>query len=51
MLEKRKVRRGNSFYYLEVFEEETKNFVGRLIDITTDGMMLESENYYNKYFF
>ena len=43
MLERRKVRRRNSFYYLEVFEEETKNFVGRLIDITTDGMMLESE--------
>jgi len=43
MLERRKVRRRNSFYYLEVFEEETKNFVGRLIDITPDGMMLESE--------
>ncbi len=43
MLERRKVRRRNSFYYLEVFEEETKNFVGRLIDITADGMMLESE--------
>jgi c-di-GMP-binding flagellar brake protein YcgR len=43
MLEKRKVRRRNSFYYLEVFEEETKNFVGRLINITTDGIMLESE--------
>ena len=43
MLERRKVRRRNLFYYLEVFEEETKNFVGRLIDITTDGMMLECE--------
>lgn len=43
MLERRKVRRRNLFYCLEVFEEETKNFVGRLIDITTDGMMLESE--------
>lgn len=43
MLERRKVRRRNLFYYLEVFEEETKNFVGRLIDITPDGMMLESE--------
>jgi len=43
MLERRKVKRRNSVYYLEVFEEETKNLVGRLINITTDGMMLESE--------
>ena len=42
MLERRKVRRGNSVYYLEIFEEETKNFVGRLININKDGMMLES---------
>ena len=42
MLERRKGKRRNSVYYLEVFEEETKNFIGRLIDITKDGMMLES---------
>ena len=43
MLERRKGKRRSSVYYLEVFEEETKNFVGRLIDITRDGMMLESQ--------
>ncbi len=42
MLERRKGKRSNSGYYLEVFEEETKNFVGRLINITKDGIMLES---------
>jgi len=36
MLERRKAKRRNSVYYLEVFEEETKNFMGRLINITKD---------------
>ncbi len=43
MRERRKVKRSNSVFYLEVFEEETKSFVGRLINITKDGMMLESQ--------
>ena len=43
MFERRKDKRRNSVYYLEVFEEETKSFVGRLINITKDGMMLESQ--------
>jgi len=43
MLERRKAKRRNSVYYLEVFEEETKNFTGRLINITKAGMMLESQ--------
>lgn len=42
MLERRKQKRKNLAYYLEVFEEETQNLVGRLINITTDGLMLES---------
>lgn len=42
MLEKRKTKRTDLVYYLEVFEEETKNLIGRLINITTEGLMLES---------
>ncbi|MFQ5677450.1 MAG: PilZ domain-containing protein [bacterium] len=42
MLEKRKRKRASVAYYLEVFEGETKKLLGRLINITPEGLMLES---------
>ncbi len=41
--EKRAAKRRNSIYYLEVFDLERGGLLGRLVDITTDGMMLISE--------
>lgn len=41
--EKRAQRRRNTIYYLEVFDLESGTLLGRLTDITVEGMMLISE--------
>ncbi len=41
--EKRAQKRRNTLYYLEVFNLETAELLGRLVDITTEGMMLLCE--------
>ncbi len=44
MVEKRKLKRRHLIYYLSVFEGNTDHLVGQLVDLTTDGLMLTSEN-------
>ena len=41
-MEKRKLKRRQLIYYLKVLDRETENLVGRLADITTEGIMLLS---------
>lgn len=43
MEEKRTQKRRSSIYYLEVFDVDTGKQLGRLVDITTEGLMLISE--------
>lgn len=43
MAEKRKDKRRNIIYYLRVFDRNTDQLVGQLVDITTSGMKLVSE--------
>lgn len=43
MDERRKHKRRNSIFYIKVFDNKTGKIVGRLVDITTGGMMLVSE--------
>lgn len=43
MDERRKQKRRNSIFYIKVYDKETGKIVGRLVDITTGGMMLVSE--------
>jgi len=43
MHEKRILHRNNLFYYLKVFEMNTNTLLGHLVDITSEGMMLISE--------
>ena len=43
MDERRKHKRRNSIFYIKVYDKETGKIVGRLVDITTGGMMLVSE--------
>ncbi len=44
MSEQRKVRRRHLIYYLSIFDRETDRLVGQLVDITTRGFMLTTEN-------
>lgn len=44
MVEKRKAKRRHIIYYLRVFDRKTDRLVGQLVDITTSGMKLVSEN-------
>jgi c-di-GMP-binding flagellar brake protein YcgR len=44
MVEKRRARRRHIIYYLRVFDRKTNQLVGQLVDITTSGMKLVSEN-------
>lgn len=44
MCDKRKVKRRHLIYYLSVFEQDTNRLIGQLVDITTRGFMLTSEN-------
>jgi len=43
LFEKRKHKRRNLLYYLSVNEKSTGKTIGRLVDITTDGLKLISE--------
>lgn len=43
MGEKRKLKRRHLIYYLSVFDQNSGKFLGQLVDITTEGMMLTSE--------
>lgn len=44
MVEKRRAKRRNIIYYLRVFDRKTDRLVGQLVDITTSGMKLVSED-------
>jgi c-di-GMP-binding flagellar brake protein YcgR len=43
MEDRRKDKRYRLIYYLQVFNRKNELFMGNLIDITTEGMMLTSE--------
>ena len=43
MHEKRKIKRVHLIYYLRLFDKQTNNQVGHLVDITTEGIMMISE--------
>ncbi len=43
MSEKRKLKRRHLIYYLSVYDRNTEELVGQLVDITTEGIMLTSE--------
>jgi hypothetical protein len=42
-MEKRKFQRNNLIYYLKVYDRNTEKAIGRLVDITPEGVMLISE--------
>ncbi len=42
-MEKRSKKRKRLIYYLSVFDRNTDEFIGQLVDITTEGMMLTCE--------
>ncbi|MDM8523551.1 PilZ domain-containing protein [Desulfococcaceae bacterium HSG8] len=44
MPEKRKQKRRHLIYYLNVFDRNTDQRIGQLVNITTDGVMLTSED-------
>jgi hypothetical protein len=44
MPEKRKLKRRQLIYYLRVLDRDSGALVGRLVDITTEGVMLLSES-------
>ncbi len=44
MKEKRRVKRRHLIYYLRVFEKNTDQPIGHMVDISTEGMMLISED-------
>lgn len=44
MLERRRLKRMDSPYYLKVFNYKTEQFTGHIEDITIGGMMLTSRN-------
>jgi hypothetical protein len=44
MKEKRKLKRRHLIYYLHVLERSSGEHVGYLVDITTNGIMIMSEN-------
>lgn len=43
MEDKRKLKRRHLIYYLRVFNKKTDQLIGHLVDITTEGIMLISE--------
>lgn len=43
--ERRKSQRRHLIYYLKLFDIEEDAFLGNLVDITTDGLMMVSEKY------
>lgn len=44
MVEKRKFQRRHLIYYLRVFDRDTVNLIGHLVDLTSEGVMVISEN-------
>jgi len=42
-MERRKLQRRQLIYYLRVFDRDTGELLGHLVDITTEGVMLISE--------
>ena len=44
MHDKRKLKRVHLIYYLRIFDIETGKHVGHLVDITTEGIMMISED-------
>lgn len=44
MKEKRKVKRRYLLYYMRVYDAETRQQIGNLVDLTPEGAMLVSEN-------
>jgi len=43
MEDRRTLRRRHLYYYSRVFDEGTQQMAGRLVDLTTEGMMVISE--------
>ena len=43
MTENRKMKRWHVIYYLRIFEQDTGSLLGHLVDITTEGMKMVSE--------
>ena len=41
---RRKYKRKNLYYYLDVYKEGTDQLVGHILDITPDGVLVMSEN-------
>ncbi len=41
---KRRLKRWHLIYYLRVFESESQQLLGNVVDITTEGLMLISKN-------
>jgi hypothetical protein len=41
--DKRKLKRRHLIYYLRVFDQKTEKLLGHLVDITSEGIMLVSE--------
>jgi hypothetical protein len=44
MFEKRNLKRRHLIYYLRIMDKETNELVGHLVDITSEGIMLISED-------
>ena len=44
MPQKNRLKRKKLIYYLQVFDRNTNKLAGRLLDITTEGIMLISDN-------
>lgn len=44
MANKRRLKRKDLIYYLSLFDRNTGQFVGQLVNITTEGIMLISED-------
>ena len=43
MTSRRQLKRRHLIYYLRVFDDKTNRLLGHLVDITTEGMMVMSE--------
>ena len=48
MKEKRKLRRRHLVYYLRVFDRSTDQLFGHLVDVTTEGVMIMSDQPFEK---
>ena len=44
MNERRNIKRRYLMYFLRIFDKKQDRFIGNLVDITTDGIMVMSEN-------